>query len=147
MLQAKTSDHKTIQSDVEVIKYDRNVIDQTSSSELAIVETLLEEKFSGGLEAVGTAKHVRLERRDGSGTLICYERIDGAVDDRRGSFLLEASGRMDANGYVHGRWEIIAHSGTGDLEGIQGYAAFMAKRDGRSRSGWSAQTTLTYWFE
>ncbi|TIR15847.1 MAG: DUF3224 domain-containing protein [Mesorhizobium sp.] len=147
MSQPKSADHKTIQSVVEVVKYNRNVIDQKADSELSVVETLLEERFTGGLEAIGTAKHVRLERMDGSGTLICYERIDGTLDGRKGSFLLDASGFMDARAYIHGRWEIIPDTGTGVLERVRGYASFMAKRDEQAKSGWTAQTTLAYWFE
>ena len=147
MLQRKSPNHVTVQSKVEVTAYERAVIDGPDANGVSMVETRLEEHFAGGLEANGTAKHLRLERPDGSGTLICYECISGVMDDRRGSFLLEASGFMTPDGYVHGRWEIIPGSGTEDWQDIRGYAAFMAERDERSKSGWSAETTLTYWFD
>jgi Protein of unknown function (DUF3224) len=147
MTQAKSADHTTVQSKVEVVEYDRAVIDEADASGLALVETRLKERFSGALEGVGVAKHLRLERKDGSGTLICYERISASLDGRHGSFLLEASGFMEASHYVHGRWEIVPGSGTQDLQHIRGYAAFMARRDERSKSGWAAETALTYWFD
>jgi hypothetical protein len=147
MPESKSERHLTAQSQVEVTKYLREVLDEPEANGLAIVETRLEEKFTGDLVGNGRAAHLRLERPDGSGNLICYERITGTLGGRRGSFLLEASGAMQASHYVHGRWEIVAGSGTGELEGIRGYAAFMARRDEASKSGWAAETALTYWFQ
>ncbi len=143
----KSADHVNAVSDVAVTRYDRDVRSKTDASGLSIVETRLEEAFTGDLVGVGHATHLRVERQNSSGTLLCYERIEGALHGRRGSFLLEASGEMNTNHYVHGRWEIIPASGTGELSGIRGYAAFMAKPDPNSQTGWKASTYLTYWFE
>jgi Protein of unknown function (DUF3224) len=146
-LAEKTADHIVASSEVAVTRYDRDVRSEANASGLAIVETRLEEAFSGDLEGIGHATHLRLERVDGSGMLLCYERIEGVLNGRRGSFLLEASGEMSSDRYVHGRWEIIPASGTDDLKDIRGYAAFMAKQDPSSPSGWKASTNLTYWFD
>jgi hypothetical protein len=74
-------------------------------------------------------------------------RITGSLDGRRGSFLLWASGFTDRHRYVQGRWEVIEHSGVGDLSGLRGYAAFAAMPDRTSKTGWSADTSFTYWFD
>jgi hypothetical protein len=79
--------------------------------------------------------------------LICFERFTGSLDGRSGSFLLQASGFTDASHFVHGQWEIVPASGTQELERLRGYAAFGAWTDEKSKSGWSAETALTYWFE
>lgn len=147
MPHAKTADHVTTQSRVEVTSYARTIIDPSDDSGVAIVETRLGERFTGGLIGVGVAMHVRLERPDGGGTLICYERIRGELDGRKGAFLLEASGFMTPSGHVHGRWEIVPGSATGELDGLRGYAAFGARRDAAAETGWSAETALTYWFD
>jgi hypothetical protein len=47
---------------------------------------------------------------------------------------------------VHGRWEVVEGSATDELSNLRGYATFVAKPDKSTKSGWSAQTTLTYWF-
>jgi Protein of unknown function (DUF3224) len=137
----------TTQSTVEVTKYAREVLDHSDDSPMTVVETRLEEHFTGGLVGIGLATHLRIERSDGTGLLICYERFTGTVDGRKGSFLLEATGFTDRRRHVHGRWEILTNSGTGDLSGLRGYAAFAAVPDTTAKTGWSADTSLTYWFD
>jgi len=146
MSRAKDANHTTTQSDVAVTKYVREELSPTDSSGLAIIETRLEEQFTGGLAGTGWATHLRLLRADGTQTLMCIERISGKLDGRAGSFVLEASGFSDASGFVHGRWEVVEGSATDELSSLRGYATFVAKPDRSTKSGWSAQTTLTYWF-
>lgn len=147
MTAPKSAAHVTTQAKVEVAKYLREVLDPPGDSTMTVVETRLEEHFTGGLSGVGTATHLRIERKDGTGMLTCFERITGSLDGRRGSFLLEASGFTDRHHRVHGRWQVIEGSGTGELSGLRGYAAFAAMPDQGSRTGWSADTSLTYWFD
>lgn len=142
----KNGEPRTVESTVEVARYDKAVLDTADASGLAIVETRLVEKFTGGITGEGVATHLRLEREDGTGTLICYERVTGAVEDRHGAFLLEASGSMEPKRRVHGRWKIVDGSGTGELVGIAGFAEFWARHDAGSPTGWRAGTSLTYWF-
>jgi hypothetical protein len=146
MTAEKSRNHVTTRSEVAVTKYTREVLDPANASGIAIVETRLEEAFTGGLVGAGQATHLRLERPDGTGMLTCLERITGVLDGRSGSFLLEASGFTDASHFVHGRWEVIEGSGTDELADLRGYAAFVARPDKRSSTGWSAETALTYWF-
>jgi len=143
----KSVAHTTIQAKVAIAKYEREVIYPADDSSMAVVQTRLEEHFSGGLVGVGLATHLRVERKDGTGLLTCYERITGLLDERNGSFLLQATGFTDNRHCVHGRWEVIAGSGTGDLLNLRGYAAFAAMPDSHSPTGWSADTAFTYWFE
>ncbi|GGI22832.1 DUF3224 domain-containing protein [Bradyrhizobium guangdongense] len=138
---------RTVASKVEVEKYERSVLNEADASGLAIVETRLVEKFIGGIVGEGRATHLRLERPDGTGTLICYERITGSIGGLRGSFLLKAEGAMEPGPVVRGRWEIVGDSGTGELERLNGYAEFSAERDESSPTGWRASTSLTYWLE
>jgi hypothetical protein len=147
MTKTKTPAHVTTQAKVEVAKYLREVLDHIADSPMTVVETRLEEHFTGGLVGIGTATHLRIERSDGTGMLTCFERITGSLDGRQGSFLLQASGFTDHHHYVHGRWEIIEGSATGELSGLRGYAAFAAMPDKGSKTGWSADTALTYWFD
>ena len=144
---ARTPNHATTQSEVAVTKYQREELSPADVSGFSIVETRLEEKFTGGLIATGWATHLRLLRADGTQTLMCIERITGALDNREGSFVLEADGFSDSSGFVHGRWQVVENSGTDELLGLRGYATFVARPDKNTASGWSAATTLTYWFD
>jgi hypothetical protein len=138
--------HTTITSKVEVLKYDRDELSTSRESDFALVETRLEERFSGGLAGSGHATHLRLEHANGTGRLICFERFEGRVGERSGSFVLQASGYTDAMHFVHGSWEVVEESGTGDLVGLRGFAVFSAHPSESSRTGWEAETTFTYWF-
>jgi Protein of unknown function (DUF3224) len=120
---------------------------QGRTRRLAILETRLVEKFTGGITGEGAATHLRLERPDGSGTLICYERTIGYIDGQEGSFLLDAKGALGPGPVVHGQWEVVDGSGTGGLGRIGGSAKFSARRDKNSPTGWRASTSLTYWLE
>src|SRR5205809_8037821 len=99
MKAAKTPNHITTLSDVAVTKYLREELSPADASGLAIVETRLEETFTGGLIATGWATHLRLLRADGTQTLMCIERINGTLDGRAGSFVLEADGFSDSSGF------------------------------------------------
>jgi hypothetical protein len=147
MTDPKSPNHVTTRSNVEVTKYLREVLDPADTNGTSIVETRLEEKFTGGLVGTGAATHLRLEYADGTGLLTCLERITGTLDGRTGSFLLQASGFTDSSHFVHGQWEVIAKSGTEELAQLRGYAAFVARPDKASKTGWAAETALTYWFE
>jgi hypothetical protein len=116
-------------------------------SGITLVETTLEERFSGGLNGDAIARHLRLVKQDGTETFTCIERFTGSLDGRSGSFTLTAEGFTDETSVVHGRWQIVPRSGTGELKGLRGFAAFYAKQDPDSQTGWAARDVLTYWFE
>ncbi|MFI5897342.1 DUF3224 domain-containing protein [Actinoplanes sp. NPDC051513] len=141
------SDHVISESEVAVLSYQMEVISPADDSGTTLVETTLQERFSGGLNGDAIAKHLRVVRHDGTGTFTCVERFVGALDGRPGSFALTAEGFTDEAGVVHGRWEVVPGSGIGELTGLRGFASFYAKQVPESRTGWAARDVLTYWFE
>lgn len=48
-----------------------------------------------------------------------YERFEGAVDGRKGTFVARHDTAYDENG-IEDRWTVIAGSGTGELTGLSG---------------------------
>jgi hypothetical protein len=140
-------EHVTSESDVAVLSYQQDVISAADASGIALIETTLGERFTGGLAGDGVAKHLRVVHPDGTGTFTCVERFDGSLEGRAGSFALTASGFTDDANVVHGRWEVVPGSGTGELSGLRGFAAFYAKQVPESPTGWAARDVLTYWFE
>ena len=139
--------HKVSVSDVAVLSYEQDVVSPTDDSGIELVETRLEERFSGDLDGDATARHLRVIRPDGTATFTCVERFAGTLGGRSGSFALTASGHTDEASVVHGRWEVVPGSGTGQLRGLRGYAAFYAKPIPDGPAGWAARDVLTYWFE
>jgi hypothetical protein len=140
-------EHVTSESDVAVLSYDQAVISPADESGIILVETTLEERFSGGLNGDAIAKHLRVMNQDGTATFTCVERFTGSLDGRSGSFALTAEGFTDEVSVVHGRWEVVPGSGTAELKGLRGFAAFYARQVTDSQSGWAARDVLTYWFE
>jgi hypothetical protein len=132
------------QSSIEVTGYETNVISPPDDSGIALIETPLTERFSGGLVGDGRAGHVRVVLPDGTSTFTGVERFIGTLNDRSGSFALTASGYTDAEGIVHGRWRVVEDSGTDQLAGLRGYGEFTAVAEA---GAWHARDTFTYWFE
>ncbi|SDS36709.1 DUF3224 domain-containing protein [Actinopolymorpha singaporensis] len=144
------------QSTVVVVDYDRRVVSPADDSGISLVSTVLTEEFTGSLAGNGVADHVRVVRRDGTDTFTGIERFDGALDGRPGSFVLTAQGYTTARGVVHGRWEVVPGSATGELVGLRGHGVFTfipecedagnaAANDVAERG--AAADTLTYWYE
>ena len=128
-----------ITGEVTVIDYQAKPIAPVDESGISLIETRLLEEFTGGLVGTGWADHVRVVRADGSATFTGVERIRGSLDSRAGSFTLTATGSTDTAGIVHGRWEVVTGSGTGELNGLRGHGEFTAV-------GHHASNTTTYWF-
>src|SRR4051794_413546 len=103
------------QSTVIVVDYDRMVVSPADDSGISLVSTVLTEQFTGSLAGTGVADHVRVVRPDGTDTFTGIERFDGALDGRPGSFVLTAQGNTTATGVVHGHWEVVPGSATGEL--------------------------------
>ena len=140
-------DHVTSQSDVAILDYQLEIISPADESGISLVETTLKERFSGGLNGDAIAKHLRVVKPDGSDTFTCVERFVGQLDGRSGSFTLTAEGYTDEASVVHGRWQVVPGSGTGELTGLRGFAAFFAKQTSGEQTGWAARDVLNYWFE
>jgi hypothetical protein len=98
------------------------------------------------LKGNGLAEHVRVTRPDGSDTFRGVERFIGSLNGRAGSFLLTASG-YTAGGIVHGQWEVVPGSATGELLGLRGRSVFSAAPSSAPGEVARAHDSCTYWFE
>lgn len=80
-------------------------------------------KYSGVIEGTSTVDFLLFypgEGYDGGGTTSPgYERIEGSVDGRKGSFVIRHEVGFDANG-LQGTWTVVAGSGSGELTGLTG---------------------------
>jgi hypothetical protein len=105
-----------------------------------LVEIHVTETFSGDIEGEGVARFLQAMRKDESASFVGIERVTGSIEGRRGSFLLQDAGTVDAN-TVRGEWFVIPGSGTGELAGLRGDGGFSAEL------GQQALISLDYWFE
>src|SRR5262249_40375362 len=90
-------------SSISVIRYEKFDISSHDDGS-TLVSTVLTERFSGAIEGIGVADHIRLLHPDGTGISTGIERIEGTVDGRAGSFILTAHGRNLSAAKVNGTW-------------------------------------------
>jgi hypothetical protein len=137
---------KSHHSTVEVVGYEkRGIGPDDTAGDITLISTLLTEKFSGGIEGIGHADHVRAMNRDGTGVFAGVERVTGTIDGRSGSFALTCHGTNPTADAVTGTWVVIPGSGTGELAGLRGRGEFTARLspDGT----WRAKDSFSHWFE
>ncbi|MEZ5330612.1 MAG: DUF3224 domain-containing protein [Thermoanaerobaculia bacterium] len=80
----------------------------------------LDKEYHGALEGTGTGEMLTgATPVEGAGAYVAMERVEGTLDGRRGSFLLQHRGTM-GRGEQHLEITVLRDSGTGELAGIEG---------------------------
>jgi hypothetical protein len=96
-----------------------------ATGELKITRVAGTQRFSGAIEGAGSVEWVFAYRSDRSAVFAGFQRIDGSIDGRAGSVVLESTG--EHNGKTSkGRWRVVTGSGTAELSGITGEGSFDA---------------------
>lgn len=88
--------------------------------------------FHGDIEGQATAEFVAMLAQDNSSRFAGMYKLSGALQGRRGSFLLEVSGSSDARGLSRGTWKVVPNSGTAGLAGLRGTGEFSHQSKGPS---------------
>ena len=91
-----------------------------------LIRIAVRETFTGDIEATGHAAMLQVLAADGSASFVAVERITGSLAGRRGSFVLQDRGTLDADGAVTGEWFVVPGSGTDELSGLRGQGGFSA---------------------
>ncbi|MGW4891798.1 DUF3224 domain-containing protein [Kitasatospora sp. NPDC004240] len=83
--------------------------------------------FTGGIEAAATScEYILVYATEKTGTFTGLELFSGAVDGRRGTFVVEERGHFVEDGTVHCTFEVVPGTATGDLAGLTGTGRFAA---------------------
>lgn len=102
----------------------------TTFDELADAPTLVDvqvtETFSGDIEGEGVVRVIQAVRAGGVTTFVGIERVRGAIAGRRGTFLLQVSGRVLGK-QMRAEWFVLDGSGTAELAGLRGEGGFTAE--------------------
>ena len=80
--------------------------------------------FRGEIEAESTAELLTCQPIDGAAGYVASERIVGRVGDRSGSFVVQHGGVHDGATSARPFGHVVPGSGTGELRGLTGEAAF-----------------------
>ncbi|MGW8377918.1 DUF3224 domain-containing protein [Streptomyces sp. ODS28] len=85
--------------------------------------------FTGGITAPRTTcAYTIAYSTDSEGTFTGLHRLDGEVDGRKGAFVVEERGRFTGDGSIHGSFEVVPGTGTGELTGLRGTGGYTAGR-------------------
>ncbi|MEU6825908.1 DUF3224 domain-containing protein [Streptomyces atriruber] len=99
--------------------------------------------YTGAIEAAGTScEYTIAYTNETVGAFVGYEFIDGTLDGRKGSFVMEQRGSFGADGVIECSFSVLPGSGTGELAGLTGTGTFTA-RGGQSTTPY----TLAYALE
>ncbi|HWC78709.1 MAG TPA: DUF3224 domain-containing protein [Pseudonocardiaceae bacterium] len=79
--------------------------------------------FTGGIEATSTVAYLLAYRPTGC-DFVGYENVTGALDGRKGTFVLQHNGRTEGKGLV-ADCVIVPESGTGELTGLRGTGRYV----------------------
>jgi Protein of unknown function (DUF3224) len=95
----------------------------------------------GDLEGTATAELLTAMTASGSAVYAAFDRIEGTLHGRRGSFVVHHRGIAGSDGTYANDGFVVADSGTGELAGLRGTAAISFAADG------THQLTLDYELE
>ncbi len=87
---------------------------------VALARARFDKRFSGPLDATSTVEMLSAKTPvTGSAGYVAIERVKGALDGRRGSFVLQHTGVM-TRGAPSLTVTVVPDSGTGELSGLSG---------------------------
>lgn len=94
--------------------------DNPQAQAAGIDRMALDKRFHGALEATSAGEMIafRTARPDSAG-YVALERVDGRLDGRKGTFVLQHSSTM-ARGVPTQSITVVPDSGTGELAGLRG---------------------------
>lgn len=124
----------TITATFEITGWDETTYDEPAEGP-KLTRATVRKRFSGPLEGTSVAELLTAQGPGGAGYL-ASERVDGVLEGRRGTFVLQHGGIDDA-GDREAFGAIVPGSGTGQLVGLAGTAVYAHDKDG-------ARLTLTY---
>ncbi len=80
----------------------------------------IDKQFSGALEAKSKGEMLSaMTQEEGSAGYVAIENVEGMLDGKIGSFVLQHYGKMNS-GSSHLTLEVIPDSGTNELKGLSG---------------------------
>ncbi|MEU7584038.1 DUF3224 domain-containing protein [Streptomyces sp. NPDC041068] len=98
--------------------------------------------YAGAIEAAGTSCEYSIAYTSETvGAFVGHEFIDGTLDGRKGSFVIEQRGSFGADGVIECSFAVLPGSATGELAGLTGTGSFTA-RGGQHTTPYSLTYTL-----
>lgn len=86
----------------------------------AVARLLLDKNFHGPLEAISRGQMLAIGGEAGWGVYVAIEKVEGALEGKRGSFILYHNGTMTPEDGHRLSVAVAPQSGTGELAGLSG---------------------------
>lgn len=102
----------------EISSWDEDAYTQIDDAR-KLTRASVTQRFTGDVDGEGAVEWLMCYRSDGTADWVGLQRVVGAVGGRGGSFVLRTNGTFDGS-VAAGDWDVVAGSGTDDLEGITG---------------------------
>src|SRR5262249_2321779 len=105
-----------------------------------LTRAVVTQKLSGDLSGTGAVQWLMSYQDDGTARFVGLQQLDGAIEGRNGSVVVDTVGDFDGK-QATGAWRVIPGSGTGEWVGMRGDGRFEAPLGSRARF------TLDYFFD
>jgi hypothetical protein len=120
----------------DLTSWDQESYDEADGATLARARNT--KAFEGGITGTSAAELLMAGATDGTATYVAIERVDAAVDGRKGTFVLRHSALAAGEGGDM-RVDVLPGSGTGELVGLTGELTIAQSDDGEHTYTFSYQ--------
>jgi hypothetical protein len=86
--------------------------------------------YAGDIAGSSFTEWLMAYREDGSATFVGLERISGEINGKRGSFVVQHTGKFE-DGAATAELQVVAGSGSEGLAGVSGSGDFVADPNGK----------------
>ena len=108
----------------KIISWDEEPFDEPADGP-KLTRAHVKKSFHGDLSGTGNLMYVMTYLDGGTATFSGFEKVVGSLGGRTGSFVLRHTGAYDGE-KATAECEVVPGSGTGELAGLSGAAAFSA---------------------
>ncbi|MFG6199894.1 DUF3224 domain-containing protein [Nonomuraea sp. JJY05] len=110
---------RTVKATFEIVAFDESVYDEHAEGP-KLTRVTIRKRYQGVIDGTGVAEVLTAQGGAGGG-YVASERIEGTLDGRRGTFVIQHWGLADG-AEQSSEGSIVPNSGTGELTGIAGRA-------------------------
>ena len=108
----------------QVMEWDEKPYHESASGKQTLA--VVAQSFAGSVSGRGDARWLMSYRPDGTARFVGLQRVDGEVEGRHGSFVLETIGDFDGK-TASWKADVIEGSAEGELQGMRGSGRFGAE--------------------
>lgn len=118
-LLAMTDQERTVEAKFEIIDFDEKVYEEPAEGP-KLTRVTIRKHYSGVIDGTGVAEVLTVQGAAGGG-YVASERIEGTLDGRQGTFVIQHSGLANGDNQSSDG-SIVPNSGTGGFTGVSGRA-------------------------